>query len=97
MFGSHSKELVDRDKLYAKSVKRRGSFFLRKRAFLEASEKDGINLSTATPEQINTIKLKIKAQKIAEKKRLVKILIASVIFGLILFAAISWLIRKLFF
>jgi hypothetical protein len=63
MFGSHSQELKDRDKLYAKSIKRRGSYFKLKNELLTTSQKEGISMYDATPEEMREIKVKIKAQK----------------------------------
>lgn len=97
MFGSHAKEQVDRDKLYSKSIKRRGSFFKRKKAFLEASQNNGVDLYNATPEQMQKIKAKIKAEKASQKSKVIKIIIASTIVGLLCFAAIFGLLRLVFF
>jgi hypothetical protein len=96
-FSSHTRSQTNRDNLYAKSIKRRGSYFRLKAAFLEATEKEGLNFKEAWPHQIKAIKEKLRAQKIVEKKQFYKAMIASVISGLVLFFGISWMIRFVFF
>ncbi|MFB1022069.1 MAG: hypothetical protein QMC40_04830 [Vicingaceae bacterium] len=96
-FSSHARSQTNRDNLYAKSIKRRGSYFKLKAAFLEATKKEGLYFKEAWPHQIKAIKEKLRAQKIEEKKQFYKAMIASVISGLILFFGISWMIRFVFF
>ncbi|MFT5666385.1 MAG: hypothetical protein ACI9DK_000569 [Vicingaceae bacterium] len=96
-FSSHTRSQTNRDNLYAKSIKRRGSYFKLKAEFLEATKKEGLDFKEAWPYQIKAIKEKLRAQKIEEKKQFYKAIIASVISGVILFFGISWMIRFIFF
>lgn len=96
-FSSHTRSQTNRDNLYAKSIKRRGSYFRLKAAFLEATKRKGLDFKEAWPHQIKAIKEKLRAQKIEEKKQFYKAMIASVISGLVLFFGISWMIRFVFF
>lgn len=96
-FSSLTKAQTDRDKLYAKSIKRRGSYFRLKEEFLKATKKEGLDIREAWPHQIKAVKDKLRAQKIEEKKQFFKAIVASILFGIILFLGIGWVINLVFF
>ena len=76
---------------------RRGSYFKLKAEFLEATKKEGLVFKEAWPHEIKAVKERLRAQKIEEKKRLYKVIIATIIVGTLLFFAMSWIIQSVFF
>lgn len=96
-FSSHSSDLLNREKLYAKSIKRRGSYFVRKQKFLEASSKEGLNIKSATPDQMRRINAKIKGENSSEHKKKILVLIVSLFSGILLLLIIGRLIQYVFF
>lgn len=89
--------VLKRDRLNSKSLKRRGSYFRRKTELTEAAKKEGITIREAWPHQMKAVKEKLRKQKIAEKKRLTIVIIASVVIGPLLLYAIGRIIQLVFF
>ena len=96
-FSTHGNAQINRDKLFAKSIKRRGSYFKLKEEFLKATKKEGLDIREAWPHQIKAVKDKLRAQKVKEKKQFIKGIIASILFGTVLFLSIGWAIKFIFF
>ena len=96
-FSTHGSEQLKRDKLNAKSINRRGSYFKLKAEFLDAAKKEGLVFKEAWPHEIKAVKKKLRTQKITEKKQFYKAITASIILGIILFWGIGWIIRFVFF
>ncbi|MFT7085291.1 MAG: hypothetical protein ACJAV5_001007 [Vicingaceae bacterium] len=96
-FSTHGSEQLKRDKLNAKSLKRRGSYFKLNPKFLDAAKKEGLVFKEAWPYEIKAVKEKLRTQKITEKKQFYKAITASIILGVVLFLGIGWIIRFVFF
>lgn len=96
-FSTHGSAQIKRDKLNAKSIKRRGSYFKRKSELLDATKNEGLIFKEAWPHEIKAVKEKLRAQNIAEKKRLYKVLGISIIASVVVFVIIGKTIQFVFF
>lgn len=65
--------------------------------FLEAAIREGVNIKSATPNQIRQIKEKIREQREKEQQQKYKAIIGSIVSGVLVFYLIGEVIRFIFF
>tara|TARA_B110000503_G_C7156407_1_gene417541 strand:+ start:241 stop:477 length:237 start_codon:yes stop_codon:yes gene_type:complete len=66
-FSTHGSEQLKRDKLNAKSINRRGSYFKLKAEFLDAAKKEGLVFKEAWPHEIKAVKKNLEHKKLQKK------------------------------